>query len=552
MTDINQAEQYAAPAQIRKKSGIPLVWIVPLVALVIGGWLVFKAYNEKGPVISISFPSAEGLEAGKTKIKFKDVIVGQVTEIRLGDDLQHVVVTADLSKDFERFLNDKTRFWITRAQIRGGTASGLDTLLSGAFIGVDPALGGAQTKDFTGLGVPPVVTTGLPGRHFWLRSKQRGSLSVGMPVYYRQIQVGQVVSFGFAPDGQAIDVQIFIEAPHHAKVTQNTRFWNASGVDVSLSAEGLKVDTQSLISIVSGALAFDVPEGTEPGGDVDEDHVFSLYQDFDSIHEQFYTVRKNWLIYFDQSVRGLSVGAPVEVYGIKIGEVAKIDLVYDTTRKEMRVPVIVSIEPERIANILTAIPNRESMKGEPVLKWFVEERNMKAQLKSGSLLTGQMLVDLGFYPQEPKTVMGYENGYAVIPSVPGSLDQIQDSIATITRNLEKVPLEKIGNNLDSLLKETTGAIREITVAVKEAGGFARSLTSETSPLLQSNLIALQKTLEELQKSFGQDSALNYNAKKTLEELTLTLRAMRELSGAIDRHPQSLLFGKGDDKDDTKK
>ncbi|ACU88455.1 intermembrane transport protein PqiB [Desulfomicrobium baculatum] len=552
MTDINQAEQYAAPAQIRKKSGIPLVWIVPLVALVIGGWLVFKAYSEKGPVISISFPSADGLEAGKTKIKFKDVIVGQVTEIRLGDDLQHVVVTADLSKDFERFLNDKTRFWITRAQIRGGTASGLDTLLSGAFIGVDPALGGAQTKDFTGLEVPPVVTTGLPGRHFWLRSMQRGSLSIGMPVYYRQIQVGQVVSFGFAPDGQAIDVQIFIEAPHHAKVTQNTRFWNASGVDVSLSAEGLKVDTQSLISIVSGALAFDVPEGAEPGGDVDEDHVFSLYQDFDSIHEQLYTVRKNWLIYFDQSVRGLSIGAPVEVYGIKIGEVAKIDLIYDTTRKEMRVPVIVSIEPERIANILTAVPNLESMKGEPVLKWFVEERNMKAQLKSGNLLTGQMLVDLGFYPQEPKAVMGYENGFAVIPSVPGSLDQIQDSIAKITRNLEKVPLEKIGNNLDSLLKETTGAIREITVAVKEAGGFARSLTSETSPLLQSNLIALQKTLEELQKTLGQDSALNYNAKKTLEELTLTLRAMRELSGAIDRHPQSFLFGKGDDKDDTKK
>lgn len=552
MTDLNQAEQYAAPAQIRKKSGIPLVWIVPLLALVIGGWLVFKAYSEKGPVISISFPSAEGLEAGKTKIKFKDVIVGQVTEIRLGDDLKHVVVTADLSKDFERFLNDKTRFWITRAQIRGGTASGLDTLLSGAFIGVDPALGGAQTNIFSGLEVPPVVTTGLPGRHFWLHSKQRGSLSVGMPVYYRQIQVGQVVSFGFSPDGQAIDVQIFIEAPHHAKVTHNTRFWNASGVDVSLTSEGLKVDTQSLISIVSGALAFDVPKRTEPGRDADEDHVFQLYQDFDSIHEQLYTLRKNWLIYFDQSVRGLSVGAPVEVYGIKIGEVAKIDLIYDATLKEMRVPVIVSIEPERISNVFSAVPNLETMEGEPVLKWFVEERNMRAQLKSGNLLTGQLLVDLGFYPQESKAMLAYENGYAIIPSISGSLDQIQDSIAKITRNLEKVPLEKIGNNLDQLLKETTGAIREITVAVKEAGGFARSLTSETSPLLQSNLIALQKTLEELQKTLGQDSALNYNAKKTLEELTLTLRAMRELSGAIDRHPQSLLFGKGDDKDDTKK
>jgi paraquat-inducible protein B len=241
----------------------------------------------------------------------------------------------------------------------------------------------------------------------------------------------------------------------------------------------------------------------------------------------------------------------VEVYGIKIGEVAKIDLIYDTTRKEMRVPVIVSIEPERIANIFSAIPNLESMEGEPVLKWFVEERNMRAQLKSGNLLTGQLLVDLGFYPQEPKALMEHINGYAVIPSIPASIDQIQESIAKITRNLEKVPLEKIGNDLDLLLKETHGAVREITIAVKEVGGFARSLTKETSPLLQSSLVVLQKTLAELQKTLGQDSALNYNANKTLEELALTLRALRELSDAIDRHPQSLLFGKGEDKNDKK-
>lgn len=551
MTDTPSAEHYAAPAQVRKKSGISLVWIVPLLALIIGGWLAFKAYTEKGPVITISFSSAEGLEAGKTKIKFKDVVVGQVTEIRLGDDLKHVVVTANLSKDFERFLNDKTRFWVTRAQIRGGNASGLDTLLSGAFIGVDPALGGSETKNFIGLEVPPVVTTGLPGRHFWLRSQQRGSLNIGMPVYYRHIQVGQVVSFGFTPDGQSVDVQIFIEAPHHAKVTENTRFWNASGIDVSLTAGGLKVNTQSLISIVIGALAFDVPEGMEPGREVDKNHVFKLYQDFDSMHEQIYALRKNWLIYFDQSVRGLSVGAPVEVYGIKIGEVAKIDLVYDTKLKEMRVPVIVSIEPERIANVLNAVPNPETTEGEPVLKWFVEERNLRAKLKSANLLTGQLMVDLGFYPDQPRAVMAYENGYAVIPSIPGSLDQIQESIAKITRNLEKVPLEKIGSDLDELLGETTSAIREITVATKEAGSFARSLNSETAPLFRSNLVLLQKTLEDLQATLGRDSALNYNAKKTLEELTLTLRAIRELSGAIDRHPQSLLFGREEEKDENK-
>jgi paraquat-inducible protein B len=519
--------------------------------LLIGGWLAFKAISERGPVISITFTTAEGLEAGKTKIKYKDVVVGQVESIRLGDDLKHVVATAELSKDFDRFLNDKTRFWVTRAQIRGGTASGLDTLLSGAFIGVDPGLGGQYTKKFTGLDVPPVVTTDLPGRHFWLRSLKRGSLSIGMPVYYRQIQVGQVVSYGFSPDGHSVDVQVFIEAPHHAKITENTRFWNASGFDVSLSAKGLKIDTESLTSIVSGGLAFDVPEGMEPGKAADENAVFELYADHESISEHPYSLRRNWLIYFDQSVRGLNVGAPVEVYGIKIGEVIKIDLIYDTARKDLRVPVVVAIEPERISNMLKAIPNPESMEGEPVLKWFVEARNMRAQLKTANLLTGQLLVDLGFYPQEPKMLVTKENGYPVIPSIPGSLDQIQESVAKITRGLEKVPFQQIGTDLDLLLKEATVAMKETTATIKDAGGVVRRFNGETTPLLQANLLALQKTLEEMQGLIGKDSPLNYNAKKSLEELTMTLRALRELTNAIDRQPESLVFGKEENKDDNK-
>lgn len=551
MTESSRVEERAVSARTRTGRSISLVWIVPVVALLIGGWLAFKAISEKGPVISISFATAEGLEAGKTKIKYKDVVVGQVESIRLGDDLKHVVATAELSKDFDRFLNDKTRFWVTRAQIRGGTASGLDTLLSGAFIGVDPGLGGQYTKKFTGLDVPPVVTTDLPGRHFWLRSQKRGSLSVGMPVYYRQIQVGQVVSYGFSPDGQSVDVQVFIEAPHHAKITENTRFWNASGFDVSLSAKGLKIDTESLTSIVSGGLAFDLPEGVEPGRQADENSVFELYADHESISEHPYTLRRNWLIYFDQSVRGLNVGAPVEIYGIKIGEVIKIDLIYDSARKDLRVPVVIAIEPERISNMLKAIPNLESVEGEPLLKWFVQERNMRAQLKTASLLTGQLLVDLGFYPNEPRTMLTKENGYPVIPSIPGSLDQIQESVAKITRSLEKVPFQQIGTDLDLLLKEATVAMKETTSTVKDAGGAVRRFNGETTPLLQANLLALQKTLQEMQGLIGKDSPLNYNAKKSLEELTMTLRALRELTNAIDRQPESLVFGKGENKDEKK-
>jgi paraquat-inducible protein B len=542
MTDSSNDESRAVPAQVRKRGGISLVWIVPIVALLVGGWLVFKAMSEKGPVVTITFSTAEGLEAGKTKIKFKDVVVGQVEEIRLGDDLTHVVVTAELVRDYARFLNDKTRFWVARAQIRGGTASGLDTLLSGAYIGVDPALGGQPTTHFAGLEVPPVVTSGLPGRHFWVKAKRLGSLNVGVPVYYRQIPVGQIVSYGFAPDGQTVDVQVFIEAPHDAKVTENSRFWNASGLDVSLSAQGLKIDTESLISIISGGVAFDVPDGLEPGKAAGENAVFQLYPNRESIQEKQYAVRRNWLVYFDESVRGLSVGAPVEIYGIKIGEVTDIDLVYDEKRKDLRVPVVLSIEPERISNVLKAVSAQTDGQSEPLLRWFVEERNLKAQLKTGNLLTGQLLVDLGFFPEEQKVQLAHENGLPVIPSKGGSIEQIQESIARITRNLEKVPFERIGTNLDQLLKEST-------VTVRDAGAFVRRLDGETAPMLQSSLGALQKTLEEMQRTIGKDSPLNYNLKKTLEELTLTLRSLRELTTAIENQPQSLLFGKGEKTDE---
>ncbi len=542
MTDSSEMQSLASPALVRKKGGISLVWIVPIVALLVGGWLVFKAMSEKGPVVTITLSTAEGLEAGKTKIKFKDVVVGQVEDIRLGDDLRHVLVTAELSKDYGRFLNDKTRFWVARAQIRGGTASDLSTLLSGAYIGVDPALGGKPTTSFAGLEVPPVVTSGLPGRHFWVKSKRLGSLNVGVPVYYRQIQVGQVVSYGFAPDGQNVDVQVFIEAPHDAKVTANTRFWNASGLDVSLSAQGLKIDTESLISIISGGLAFDVPEGLEPGDAAGENAVFNLYPSRESIQEKSYSVRRKWMVYFDQSVRGLSPGAPVEIYGIKIGEVTNIDLIYDEKLKDLRVPVVLSIEPERIANVLKAVSDQQNVQSEPLLRWFVEERNLRAQLKTGNLLTGQLLVDLGFYPEEPKVQLAHENGMPVIPSMGGSIEEIQESIARITRSLEKVPFERIGKSLDQLLKEST-------VTVRDAGVFVRRLDGETAPMLQSSLGALQGTLEELQRTLGKDSPLNYNLKKTLEELTLTLRSLRELSTAIENQPQSLLFGKGEKKDE---
>jgi len=537
MTDHSPAAQHAATARVKTGRSFSIIWLVPVLALLIGGWLAFKAFQEKGPTVTITFVSAEGLEAGKTKIKYKDVEIGLVEEIRLSDDLKHVLVTAELKKDTEKYLNDKTRFWVVRAQIRGGTVSGLGTLLAGAYIGIDPATGGQPTHQFTGLEVPPVVTSGLPGHHFWLRAERLGSLSVGKPVYYRQIQVGQVVSYGFSPDGQAIDLQIFIEAPHHTRVTENTRFYNASGVDVSLSAQGLKVQTESLITVLGGGLAFELPNGTPPGKEANEHAVFRLYPNRESIQEKTYTIRKHWLLIFEQSVRGLSVGAPVEMHGIKVGEVVSLELKYDVKKQNFLVPVVVAIEPERIRGVAENTFQSTAENPDPGLKWLVEQRNLRAQLKTGSMLTGQLLVDLAFQPRAAKAKLVYEDGYPVVPTIGGSLEQIQESVARITSRIEKIPFEQIGSELQQVLVEAK-------VTLKQAGEFAGKLNNETAPQLKTTLDELQKTLVELQGTVGKDSPLNYNAKKTLEELTLTLRSLRELTETLERKPESLLFGKG--------
>lgn len=536
MTDHTPVVRHAANATVKPGRSFSIVWLVPLLALLIGGWLAYKAISEQGPTVTIAFNTAEGLEAGKTKIKYKDVEIGKVESIQLSDDLKGVIVTAELSKNAEKFLTDKTRFWVVRATVRGGNVSGIGTLLAGAYIGVDPVEGGQPARAFNGLEVPPVITTGLPGRHFWLRADTLGSINVGAPVYYKQIQVGQVVSYKFGDDGQSVDIQLFVEAPHHTKVTESTRFWNASGVDITLNAQGLKVDTQSLVSIIGGGLAFDLPKDAFPGEEAKENTIFRLYPDHASIQEKIYTVRRYWMLYFDQSVRGLTVGAPVELYGIKVGEVVDLELQYDADRKNFRVPVKIAIEPERINGIGKAEAQKAAAENsEIVVKMLVEQRNLRAQLKTGNLLTGQMMIDLGFHPAVKKAKLTHAGGYPVIPTIPGSLEQIQESLARITASLEKVPFEQIGAELNETLRQ--------------AKEFTGKLNNETAPQLKATLAELEKTLKELQATVGKDSPLNYNAKKTFEELTLTLRSLRELTQTLDRKPESIIFGKGGTSDE---
>lgn len=537
MIDRSSVEDQAVEAVFQPKRRFSIVWIVPLVALVIGGWLAIKAIRDKGPTITITFATADGLEAGKTKIKFKEVEIGQVEQISLNAEASQVVATAKMVKGSEAFLTDQTRFWVVRPRISGGSVSGLSTMLSGAYIGIDGNKEGRPSLSFKGLEVPPVVTIDQPGRHFVLHAENLGSLDIGSPVYYRQIRVGQVVSYNFDQQGRAVGIKIFVEAPHHLWVTKNTAFWNASGVDLTLNAQGLKVDTQSMVSILTGGIAFDLPRETAPGEIAEENGTFFLYADRNAIQEKHYTVRNYWILLFDESVRGLNVGAPVELYGIKIGEVVDLRLVFDVATRKFTVPVTVAMEPERI----TAGQKEEALKmleQDPAIfvRDLVEQQGLRAQLQSANLLTGQLMINMVFVADAPKAKVTTYSGLRVVPTIPGSFQRLQEGLTAIVHNLEQVRFDQIGEELKKTLQESKATLKEI-------GGLSHTINHEAVPRLLTTLVELQKTLLEVQKGLGKDSPLSYTTTKTMEELSQTMRSLRELINTLDNQPQSIIFGK---------
>lgn len=558
LKDMPEAERIPE-AEIRTRSRLSIVWIIPLVAALVGGWLAYKALTEKGPTVTITFQSAEGLEAGKTKVRYKDVEVGKVEAINLSEDLSKVVVTASLVKGAENYLNEETRFWVVRARVGGGQVSGLGTLFSGAYIGIDPGEGKESMRHFVGLEKPPPVAMDTPGRKFTLRAEKLGSLDVGSPVHFRQIKVGQVVGYDLAPAGRAVNIEIFIHEPHDKRVYKNTRFWNAGGLSVALDARGVKVNTESLLALVIGGVAFETPENLEPGGAADDDTVFPLYADYESIQEKTYTLKQYYVLYFDDSIRGLSIGAPVEFRGITLGEVADISLEYAKESMSFRIPVLIAIEPERIA------VDQEAGKDQEELLERLIAKGLRAQLKTGSLLTGQLFVDLGFYPEAPAMLRraGASGRYLEIPTTPAPLKEITDNLISTLNKIGKIPFEELSQSLarsiddvgqtaktvDSNFREIKQDFESATEALKqtleETRALASQLNQDSAPALTQTLTQTQRTLAAAEDVLSSDAPLYHNLQNTLNELSQAARAFRELADYLERHPDSLLRGKGE-------
>jgi paraquat-inducible protein B len=550
---MNHVEQ-APEAQVQTRRSFSIIWVVPIIALLIGGWLTFKAMSEKGPEITITFETADGLAADKTMVKFKDVEIGKVTKIDLSDDISGVIVTVEMSKESNPYLTDKTRFWVVRAKVAAGEISGLGTLLSGAYIGCDPSTEGKKQEHFVGLEKAPILTSELPGSHFVLKSKELGSLDLGSPIYYRGIKVGQVVAYNFDENAEAVLFKVFISDPFHKKVTDNTRFWNASGVDFTMDATGIKMDTQSLVSIMLGGVAFDLREHAQPGDQAEENQNFLLYDNREASNEVSYGIREYYMMYFDQSVRGLSPGAPVEILGIKVGEVVKVELQFDMNSLEFRIPVLVFLEPERLNTLITEEgelvrghakveeleENEEERKKDNKQAKRMIAKGFRAQLKTGNILTGQLFVDLVNYPDAPPEELKVEHGYIVFPTIPAPFEQIVNRVDNILKKVEKVPFDKIG-------KELQIAVESLTKTLDEIKDMSGNINKETIPKINAALDQMQEAMEGVGATLGPDSALSYNARQVTSELSMAIRSIRSLLDYLERDPQALILGKEGDK-----
>lgn len=512
------------------------IWLLPLLAAVAGLLLLLRAYLAAGPSITIQFETAEDIEAGKTEVRYKHVVIGTVRSIELAEDGRSVQVQVDLVGEASHVAVEDSEFWVERVRADLGGISGFKTLVTGTYIGVNIGSSKVRRRHFIGLEKPPSITSDQQGRRFVLKASDLGSLNIGSPIYFRRIPVGRIVSFDLDDDGKGVSVGAFVAAPYDRFVTTDARFWNASGIDLSLDAGGFKLDTQSLVTLLAGGVAFQPLSGDVGGAPSAEDASFELHANEQAAlnprDKNVIPVRMR----FGESTRGLAVDAPVDFKGVAIGRITAVELAYDNSSAQFVVEVSAEIYPNRLARAQTELPVPLTPAG--TLTGMVRD-GLRAQLRAGNLLTGQLYVALDFLPGRGKNgAVDTQQLPLQIPTEPGSLDQLQTRLNDIVTKLDRIPFEDIGTRLrDSLAAADT---------------LLRRLDQEVAPAATETLREARKTLDAANRSLlGPEAPVQQDLQQTLQEVDRAARSLRDLSDYLQRHPDALIRGRADEEEDRR-
>ena len=570
-TPENNSDPVAQPRTTGRTNRISLIWVVPLTALVISFWLTWQHYASLGTLITIRFVSAEGLETGKTAVRFRNVEVGKVESMHLDSTLLQVLVSVRINKESRHFLNESTRFWIERPRIGPGGVSGLGTLFSGAYIAMSTSADKSLSyqEHFTGLEDPPLTATDEPGLHLFLTSTAGASLATGAPVLYKQFEVGKIESRRLVDDGQTIAYGIFINEPYDRFINSNTKFWELGTFKMDFGAQGMTVEMESLAVLINGGISFATPKRLKEETPVENDTLFELYPSLEAAHLDLTSTESafGYVLHFDESLRGLGIGSPVEYQGVVVGHVADITIENNAETGKLTTPVLIFLDPDRIGSGLEE-------KNIPALLDKAVAQGLRARLQISSWLTGQLYIELSMIGNPQYASINPGIPYPEFPTIASAIGEIINNFSSLLDKIEKLPLEELFtsanvllHDIDSLVrKPADGELGEQPQLRREQLQSApvQSLLSkvnhaldginpilharETQALpekLSASIRKLNSTLKSVQQMLDGDKArspLYYELSTTLKELTRAARSVGRLSETLDEKPNALIFG----------
>ncbi|MFT5759939.1 MAG: paraquat-inducible protein B [Alteromonadaceae bacterium] len=524
-------------AMIKSVSKISSIWLIPLVALAIGSWMILDTWQQQGPLITIEFSTAQGININETLVKLRDMPIGKVVDVKLNNALNGIIITARLDKKASALLTSDSQFWVVKPRISFGNISGLSTILSGAYIELSPGSDLTLASSFKGHENPPLTPFGTPGLHVTLDSNSDHAFDIGDPVLYRGNKVGRIEYVHFNSDKGKLYYNVFIDAPYDELITTNTRFWEVKGIEVDISAEGVKFNTGTLETLLSGGVAFDVPSYLSKGEVITERAYFSIYPNKEKVNERLYNVGQNYMVLFSQTIRGLKPGAVVEYKGIKIGEVVRTDIDYpevnDFLSKQTLLPVMIKITPGRLGlqdNEMGVYKSHQDMK-----KWI--SQGLHAVLNIDNLLTGNMYIELKYHNIVHNEAKTYGD-LLLIPTADSELKQLFTRISNIVNTLDDLPFKNVLDSANMALNTMSNAMKNFDSASVEVATLLKDPQSQT---LIAQLNQTLISVEHLTRSYTDGSKTNQQLNYLLQTIEHTVKALTPLLIQLKMQPNSLIF-----------
>ncbi|WP_077285081.1 intermembrane transport protein PqiB [Cognaticolwellia aestuarii] len=530
-------------AKIKPVKTVSTIWFVPLIAVFIGCWMLYYQWSNEGAEITINFSTAEGMEAGKTKIKSRNVDIGEVSQIELNDSGDGVIVTAKIKKTASKFLVSDSLFWVVSPQISHTGVSGLSTLISGVYIEISPGKSNKESEQFDAIDSPPLTPAGTPGLHITLNSNDQFAYKKGDPIIYKGLTVGQFEDIYFNFEERVVYYNAFIKAPYHQLITSNTKFWDVSGLQFDLNADGISVKTGNFETMLTNGVTFGVPDGMDIGDKIGERSYYDIYESYDAANDERYRRSIEFVVLVSDSIRGLSVGAPVEYRGVQIGKVKSTNIALTRnenklTKADFKIPVLISLQPGRIG--LPDNQEGENLMLEQNVYWI--KHGLKAVLRTGNILTGSLYVDLQHNKDQPISKIEQYGEFAIIPTSSDDFAQITTKAEQFMDNLNSIPLNDLSNNANQLMLDVAQTAKELQSA-------SQSLNKLLSQVEQQKISSeLNKTLQginNLTKDLSSGSRGYEDLRTTLNTLTATMNELKPLLNQLKHKPNSLIFNNGE-------